>query len=370
MTRTPARLLRRAACAAWLWCCALGAGHAQNGAPPAPSGSQASYAGREDALQFAAELVARQPELDADWVRRQIESAQFLPAVTRLIMPPPSGTAKDWATYRARFIEPERIAAGVAFWRAHAARLREAEERWGVPAQIVVAIIGVETFFGRVMGQHRVLDALATLSFDFPAGRRDRTPFFRSELEEFLVWCAREDRDPQAVRGSFAGAMGLPQFMPGSINRYAVDFDEDGRIDLATNAADAIGSVAHYLAVFGWERGVPTHFRVRVPSDASERAVLLGPDIVPTFSASEFAQHGAALAPEAYDHDGPLALVELQNGSAAPTYVAGTRNFYVITRYNWSSYYAMAVIDLAAAVAQRHQAMLAHGAAAPRDSTP
>jgi membrane-bound lytic murein transglycosylase B len=215
-----------------------------------------------------------------------------------------------------------------------------------------------------------VLDALATLSFDFPAGRRDRTPFFRSELEEFLVWCAREDRDPQAVRGSFAGAMGLPQFMPGSINRYAVDFDEDGRIDLATNAADAIGSVAHYLAVFGWERGVPTHFRVRVPSDASERAVLLGPDIVPTFSASEFAQHGAALAPEAYDHDGPLALVELQNGSAAPTYVAGTRNFYVITRYNWSSYYAMAVIDLAAAVAQRHQAMLAHGAAAPRDSTP
>ena len=310
-------------------------------------------------MRFADEVAERQPDLDAQWLRSQVGAAQFAPTVARLIMPPPSGTAKDWAAYRSRFVEPERIAAGVAFWRAHAQSLQAAEARWGVPPEIVVGIIGVETFYGRITGNFRVLDALATLSFDFPSGRRDRAPYFRTELEEFLLWCAREGRDPQTVHGSYAGAIGLPQFMPGSINRWAVDFDEDGHIDLAGNPVDAIGSVAHYLAAFGWERGVPTHFRVRVPSNTADRARLLGPDIVPTFSAGEFAEAGAALAPEAYDHDGPLALVELQNGSAAPSYVAGTRNFYAITRYNWSSYYAMAVIELAAAVSGRQQTAIA-----------
>jgi membrane-bound lytic murein transglycosylase B len=371
MNRLLARHLGRAAFAAWLSCCAIGASHAQSGAVTAAASmpGPTSYANREDALGFAAELAARQPELDADWVRRQIESAQFVPAITRLIMPPPAGTAKDWAAYRTRFLAPERIDAGVAFWDANALPLREAEDRWGVPASIVVGIIGVETYFGRVMGRHRVLDALATLSFDFPTGRSDRAPFFRAELEEFLIWCAREGRDPQAALGSFAGAMGLPQFMPSSINRYAVDFDGDGHIDLATNPTDAIGSVAHYLATFGWERGLPTHFLVHAPKDAAERAVLLGPDIVPTFTASEFSRHGAALAPEAYDHAGLLALVELQNGNTPPTYVAGTRNFYVITRYNWSSYYAMAVIELANAVAQRRQVSMSGSMSSPSKLT-
>ena len=362
MTESIARLLRRACTAAWLCGAALAAAQPQNGASAASTApSSAGYGAREEALRFADALAERAPDLDAQWIRGQLAAAQFVPAVARLIMPPAAGTAKDWAAYRARFIEPERIDAGLAFWRAHAKVLADAEERWGVPAEIVVGIIGVETFFGRVTGNFRVLDALATLSFDFPGGRSDRSPFFRSELEEFLLWCARERRDPGGVRGSFAGAIGLPQFMPSSIARWAIDFDDDGHIDLADNAADAIGSVAHYLAAFGWQRGLPTHFRVRVPVDAAERAVLLGPDIVPSFTASDFAQRGAALAPEAYDHDGPLALVELQNGGAAPSYVAGTRNFYVITRYNWSSYYAMAVIELATAVAQRRQAAMAQG---------
>lgn len=360
MTDSTARRLQRALAAALLACAALAAAQPQNGANAASAATtSAGYGAREDALRFADALAERQPDVDAQWIRGQLAAAQFVPAITRLIMPPPSGTAKDWAAYRARFIEPERIAAGLAFWRANEKALADAEQRWGVPAQIVVGIVGVETFYGRVTGTFRVLDALATLSFDFPSGRSDRSPFFRSELEEFLLWCARERRDPASMRGSFAGAIGLPQFMPSSIARWAIDFDGDGRIDLADNAADAIGSVAHYLAAFGWERGLATHFRVRVPTDAAERAVLLGPDIVPSFTASEFAQRGAALAPEAYDHDGPLALVELQNGSAAPSYVAGTRNFYVVTRYNWSSYYAMAVIELAGAVAQRRQAAMA-----------
>ena len=308
-----------------------------------------TYASHPAAQAFAAE-VAERNGLPVAWIDAQLAQAQRLDVVRKLIMPPPAGTAKNWAAYRARFIEPQRIAAGVAFWRDHEAWLHEAQDRWGVPPDIVVAIIGVETFYGRVTGNFRIIDALATLAFDFPPGRKDRSAFFRGELEEFFVLCAREGSDPLAVKGSYAGAMGLPQFLPSSINRYAVDMDGDGHINLQRNAADAIGSVAHYFASFGWQRDLPTHFEVAVPVDSADRAVLLGPDIVPTFSAAQFAERGAVLSEAGRSHDGPLALVELQNGDAAPNYVAGTQNFYAVTRYNWSSYYAMAVIELAAAV--------------------
>jgi len=317
---------------------------------PAP----APYGQRDDVMRFADEVAERNPDLDANWVREQLAQSRYVPAAAQAIMPPPAGTAKNWAAYRARFVERERIAAGAAFWRANQAWLAQAEERWGVPPEIVVGIVGVETFYGRVMGGFRTLDALATLSFDFPTGRRDRTPFFREQLEQLLLWCHREDRDPQSVMGSFAGAVGLPQFMPGSINRYAIDFDEDGRIDLIgiDSAADVIGSVAHYLAAFGWQRGLPTHYGVAAPVAVVDRATLLVPDIVPSFTAAQFAEHGAELAPEARAYEGLLALVELQNGTAAPSYVAGTSNFYAVTRYNWSSYYALAVIELGQAVAR------------------
>ena len=300
-------------------------------------------------MRFAAE-VAERHGLDHAQVADQLAQAQTLPLVQKLIMPPPAGTAKNWAAYRSRFVEPRRIAAGAAFWRTHQAWLQRAEERWGVPPEIIVGIIGVETFYGGITGNFRVIDALATLSFDFPTGRKDRSAFFRSELEALLVLAAREKIAATSLKGSFAGAMGLPQFMPGSINRWAVDFDEDGRIDLQTSAADAIGSVAHYLAAFGWLQGLPTDFDVAVPVDAADRAALLAPDILPSFSASQFIERGALLPEAALVHDGPLALVELQNGAAAPSYRAGTSNFYAVTRYNWSSYYAMAVIELGAAV--------------------
>ena len=202
-------------------------------------------------------------------------------------------------------------------------------------------------------GRYRALDALATLAFDFPPGRKDRSAYFRSELEELLAQAWREGSDPAAVRSSYAGAIGLPQFMPGSIARYAVDFDGDGRIDLTASASDAIGSVAHYLAEFGWQRGLATHFPVAAPVDAADRAALLVPDILPSFSAAQMTERGAVLSPEGRRHEGLLALVELQNGEQAPSYVAGTQNFYAVTRYNWSSYYALAVIELGQAVRQR-----------------
>ncbi len=309
-----------------------------------------TYGRRDDAMALADELAERHG-LDPAWARAQLAQARYQPAVARLIMPPPAGTAKNWAAYRARFIEPERIKAGRAFWAAHQRWLEAAEQRWGVPASIVVGIIGVETFYGRVTGNFRVLDALATLSLDFPKGRKDRSAFFRDELGQFLRLMKTEQLAPTSVKGSFAGAIGLGQFMPGSINRFAVDFDGDGHIDMANNPADVVGSVAHYLAEHGWQRGQPTHHGVKPPVDTSDRAVLLAPDILPSFTAAQFAERGAVLDAAGAADPGLLALVELQNGDAAPSYIAGTPNFYAVTRYNWSSYYALAVIELGQAIA-------------------
>ena len=310
-----------------------------------------NYGARDDVMNFADELAEREG-LDAHWVRDKLAQARFVPSVVRFIQPPPAGTAKNWAAYRARFVEPQRIRAGLAFWRDNEAWLAKAEAQYGVPAAIVVGIVGVETIYGQQMGGFRVVDALATLAFDFPSGRKDRSDYFRNELEQLFVLAKGADIDPLSLKGSYAGAMGMPQFMPSSINRWAIDFDGDGRIDLQRDAADVVGSVAHFLAEHGWIGGLATHFPIAAPVEVVERATLLVPDIVPSFSVEQMAAHGALLGPLPEGFDGELALIELQNGDAAPSYVAGTQNFYVLTRYNWSSYYAMAVIELGAAVAR------------------
>jgi membrane-bound lytic murein transglycosylase B len=309
-----------------------------------------TYGQREDLMRFGDELAERRG-LDPAWVKAMLAEARFVPNVVKFIMPPPEGTAKNWALYRSRFVEPLRIRSGLAFWRDNEKWLQRAEEMYGVPPEIIVGVVGVESIFGRQMGNFRVIDALATLSFDFPTGRKDRSAFFRDELEQLFVLAHSQRTDLLKLKGSYAGAMGMGQFMPSSWNKYAVDFDGDGRIDMSGSAADVIGSVAHYFAEFGWQRGMPTRFDVAVPVEAADRAALLAPDIVPSFSAQQFAEKGAGLPAAAREFTGPLALIELQNGNAAPSYVAGTANFYAITRYNWSSYYAMAVIDLGEAIA-------------------
>ncbi|MDM0069370.1 lytic murein transglycosylase B [Variovorax sp. J31P207] len=307
-----------------------------------------SYATRADAMQFADEVAARRG-LDPAWVRATIGNARQLPNVPRLMLPAPSGTPKNWQVYRSRFIDPVRIAAGVRFWRDNAATLARAEATYGVPPEIIVGIVGVETIYGRNMGSFRVIDALATLAFDFPEAHpraAERQAFFRGELESFLSTESRTAENPLVPLGSYAGAMGMPQFMPSSIAKYAVDFDGDGRIDLVHNPADVIGSVASYFKGFGWQPGVAPVFPVSFDPTRLQKQVLLAPDIVPTFSADAFVAGGALLQGEALRHPGLLALIELQNGYEPPSYVAGTKNFYVITRYNWSSYYAMSVIEL------------------------
>jgi membrane-bound lytic murein transglycosylase B len=308
--------------------------------------------------QAWAQDAAQRLQLDPTWVQNTLAQAQRLPSVERLVLPPSSPTAKNWAAYRARFIEPIRIQAGARFWQTHRNALERAEREYGVPASVIVGIIGVETLYGQNTGNFRILDALATLTFHFPSAHpraSARQAFFQSELEQFLLLTSRSGADPLTIRGSYAGAMGLPQFMPSSWAKFAVDFDGDGRIDLFGSPTDAIGSVANYFKAFDWRPGMPTHYPVRLTAGQTNMDTLLAPDILPTFSVASFVSHGATLSGAALQHTGPLALIELLNGPDAPSYVAGTENFYAITRYNWSSYYAMAVIDLAEAVAREMQ---------------
>ncbi len=318
------------------------------------------YGLREDVRSYMRTLSEQEPQLDAAWLESTVGQARHIPQVTRLIMPAASPAAKNWSAYRDRFIEPRRIDAGQAFWNRHATALQAAEARWGVPAELVVGIIGVETFYGQITGNFRVLDALATLAFDFPSGRSDRSAFFRDELTSLLRLARREGLDLRELRGSYAGAIGWGQFMPSSWTQYGVDFDGDGRVALHRSEVDAIGSVAHYLAAFGWQKGLPTHRPVQPPADPQALARLMEPDIRPSFTAARLAEMGVGLDAADLALSPPLALVELRNGAdAPPQYWIGTQNFWVVTRYNWSAYYAMAVIQLGEAVARQRQVQAA-----------
>ena len=319
--------------------------------------SETTYAHDPRVQQFALDVALRR-DLDPGTIQAVLAQARKLPQAQKLMLPPPKATAKNWAAYRARFIEPVRLNAGQAFWETHRRWLDKAEADTGVPASLIVGVIGVETLYGQHMGNFRTLDALATLAFDFPAAHpraAARTEFFLGELEQFLSLTHRNGSDPLGYRSSYAGAMGMPQFMPSSWVKYAVDFDGDGKVDLFGSAADAIGSVAHYFKAFGWQPGLPTHVAVGFDATRLDMDALLAPDILPSFSTPSFEAKGAVLDATTRQHPGPWALIELHNGDLArggqpPSYVAGTDNFYAVTRYNWSSYYAMAVIELGQAI--------------------
>lgn len=314
--------------------------------------SQAHYAKREEALAFATEW-ANANGMDPQQVAAAIGGANKLDRVIKLVTPAPKTFRKDWRSYRARFVEPVRLKAGRAFWTANAQTLQRAQAIYGVPAWLIVGVIGVESLYGQHQGDFATLDVLSTLAFDFPKAHpkwEARQAFFNDELAAFLKLAAVEDKPIEQWVGSYAGAMGWPQFMPSSWQKFAVDFDRDGHIDLLNSQADVIGSVANYFKAFGWQTGMPTHYRVKVDPKSPALAELLAPDIVPSFSASYLHNNGARLHKDGLAHQDKLALVLLENAKGKPTYVAGTHNFYVVTRYNWSSYYALAVIDLGHAI--------------------
>ncbi|TXH91027.1 MAG: lytic murein transglycosylase B [Rhodoferax sp.] len=312
------------------------------------------YATRPEVLATVFDMAQRRG-INTAWAQHVVSQARFMPSIVQAVLPASAPNAKNWNLYRERFVEPRRIAAGVAFWQQHRATLERAQQATGVPAEIIVGIVGIETLYGKHSGGFRVIDALSTLAFDFPASHpraAQRAAFFQGELEAYLALTVRNDMDPLALRGSYAGAMGMPQFMPSSWEKYGIDFDGDGKVDLFNNPQDVIGSVANYFKAFQWQPGMPTHYPLQLDRERADLATLLLPDIKPTFSAFDMVAHGARLDAAGQQHTGALALLELQNGGDAPLYLAGTDNFYAITRYNWSSYYALAVIELGRAIAQ------------------
>lgn len=252
--------------------------------------------------------------------------------------------AKPWYEYQPIFVTRSRIKGGVAFWRDNADTLRRAEREYGVPAEIIVAIIGVETRYGHHAGRYRVLDALSTLAFAYPP----RSAFFRSELEHYLLMTREESMDPLELVGSYAGAMGQPQFISSSFRAYAVDFDGDGRRDLWNSTADAIGSVANYFRRHGWTPGG----RIADPARVNDAvgAELAAAGIKPSLTDRELRAHGVRFQDGASPSD-KAALIRLETRDG-PEYWVGWNNFYVITRYNHSALYAMAVYQLSEAIKQ------------------
>lgn len=300
---------------------------------------------------FIDEMVAQQG-FDRAYLEGLFGQARFIDSAVQLVKPAPPGKPKNWQAYRERFIEPIRIAAGVRFWNENAEALARAEAAYGVPAEIIVGIIGVETIYGRDTGKFRVLDTLATLAFAYPEtpNRDSRMAFFRSELANTLVFAREHKLEPFSLLGSFAGAVGMPQFMPGNILKYGVDFNNDGQIDLRNSPEDAIGSVANFLIQHGWKpehRGSPVYPADVSPSRAWEP--LLERGLAATLRPGELRAAGVETA-TALPAERLYGLVDLQNGAEATEYWVANDNFFAITKYNRSYFYAMSVIELGRAV--------------------
>jgi membrane-bound lytic murein transglycosylase B len=287
------------------------------------------------------ESMHEQHGFDTAHLTRHFAAIRPNAAVLRAIRPAAvPEQQRSWQRYRERFVNTRRTEGGKRFWQEHEASLQRAEATYGVPAEIIVAIIGVETEYGRNMGKFGVLEALASIAFYYPA----RAPFFRSELEQFLLLSRENGVSPLSIKGSYAGAIGIPQFMPSSQRRYAVDFDGDDRIDLRNSTSDAIGSVARFLQQHGWQAQAPVALAARIEGDPS---ALLATGIKPVLTLQELSKQGVVATGEA---ERPAALIDLVTPDEVTEYWVGFENFYVITRYNRSSFYAMSVFQLAEAV--------------------
>ena len=301
--------------------------------------SAGDYSDRKAAQQVIA--AAQEAGVDPDWAQQLIDAAKRQQSILDAISRPAEKT-KAWYEYRKIFLTDRRIREGVAFWSAHADTLQTVATRTGVPAEVMVAIIGVETYYGRITGSYRVIDALATLAFDYPR----RSSFFTGELEQFLVLAWESGKDALALKGSYAGAMGYGQFMPSSYRAYAQSYEGDGAPDIWDNPEDAIASVGNYLQVHGWRSGEKVV--IDGIADDPDPAVFEG-GLRPNKTI-------AALALERLEPSEPLNPVELATPirlkeEEGMRYWLGLQNFYVITRYNHSAMYAMAVWELSQTIA-------------------
>ena len=309
-----------------------------------PGDAGADLLQRTEVASFISEMVSEYgydaEELN-DVLGRVELSEKVIAAITR------PAEAFPWHRYRSIFIKPGRIRGGAEFWRRNQAQLERAAEKYGVPVEILVAVIGVETKYGRITGGFKVINSLSTLAFDYPK----RSRFFTSELKHFLLLAREQSLDPHTLAGSYAGAMGIPQFMPSSYRAYAVDFDDDGLTDIWENTADAIGSVGNYFKEHGWKQGAAIITPATVPD--GDISALLTNGLEPKLTMADMAEGGVA-AGEEVDTAENVKLLQLENKDGYEYWLA-LHNFYVITRYNHSALYAMAVYQLAEAIRAQYQ---------------
>jgi membrane-bound lytic murein transglycosylase B len=305
----------------------------------------AGYATSPDTLAFIDEMVAKHG-FDREELVSVFSQAERREDILELMRKPAEKTL-EWHEYRKIFLTQSRVQGGVTFWNQNVQLLEKAEKELGVDAQVIVAIIGVETRYGRNTGRHRVIDALSTLAFDYPP----RSKFFRGELEQYLILAREEDIDLLSATGSYAGAMGYGQFIPSSYRNFAIDFNGDGKRDLWNSPADIIGSVANYMKVHRWTHGTTVATRATVTGDAYQAVLEQG--LEPHFRIDKL--RNAGIGPQTPVPDDSLAaLIELQNADG-PEYWLGLNNFYVITRYNRSPLYAMAVYQLSEEIRQERE---------------
>ena len=359
---------------AWCVFAAASPAEAQTGAPKAPLlVSQAQpqqavpqgqtfeeeiipqrYANNPDVDGFINDMVARY-DFDPAALHALFAGVSYSATAVKLVTPSPSTSpsVKNWRVYQSRFLDPIRINAGVRFWRNNRATLQRAYEEFGVPPEVIVGILGVETIYGRFMGNFRVLDALTTLAFDYPntPNRADREQTFRKNLEDYLVWTRDSQIDPSSVLGSYTGAIGIPQFLPSSIVQYAISYDGNKQIDLRNSQADAIGSVANYLKQNGWENGRPVVWNIG--SDAGSQGIAqAGADGQPEphWPLEQLLRAGMQIDQPGLDMNAeagtPVTIVDLPTPGIPTEYKLGLKNFYVLTRYNRSFFYALSVYQL------------------------
>ena len=295
-----------------------------------------SYALSQQEQQFVTQMVEKH-QFDSAQLTRQLQKAKHRPSIIKAMSRP--AEAMPWYKYRKIFLQPKRIEDGKKFMRKYHKELKQAQETYGVPAHIITAIIGVETLYGKNTGSYAVMEALKTLAFGYPK----RAKFFRSELEQYLLMAREEELEPLTPKGSYAGAMGMPQFMPSSFREYAVDFDGNGKRDLWNSPADVIGSVGNYFSRHGWKAGEAIAFKL----ERQPRGFPLGKrrGQKPNVTISKISNSGASLPPEVSALDRAAILKYQQKNKE--DYWLGLHNFYVITRYNHSNLYAMAVYQLA-----------------------
>ena len=305
-----------------------------------------SYLSRAEVDAYIEELIQQH-----DFSRPELE--EVLAAAERRqdiidLMRRPAERRLNWHEYRKIFLDEQRIAGGVEFWQQNQATLERAEKEYGVSPEVIVAIIGVETRYGRVTGRHRVVDALMTLAFDYPP----RASFFRKELTQFLLLAREEGKNPTSLTGSYAGAMGFGQFIPSSYRNYAVDFDRDGVRDIWQNRTDAIGSVANYFSRHGWRGAAQVTLPVQLKAETEQLLDIANQSLKPTHSVAEMAEMGVIV--DGLDPEARVLLLRLLGGDK-PEYWLGFDDFYVITRYNHSRLYAMAVYQLGQEILKRRK---------------